>query len=297
LHTLGGLQHPKALVLDPAHGLLYAVARGTNDVHAISLSTLSTVERIPVGVAPFGADLVNGVLYVANYEAGTVARIDIATRAHLEPDLYVGRQPSWVGADPVTGKVYVVMHGEGGVAELLGDTITRVIGTGRGAFSVAVDSLGRRVYVGNRDDQTIAAINADTGRVVQTLHPGGSPFGMAVHEASGKLYVLHGGSRGGCPASRLAVYDRSGSRLKDITVGDSCDGGWVRVNPVNGRVYIAATAANEVWILNSDETVRAVLSSTHGIGTAPFGLAADPSTSTLYVGNKDDGTISIIADP
>jgi YVTN family beta-propeller protein len=291
------MQRPKALVVDRSTNTLFAVARDTNDVYVISLNTYATERRVPVGVAPFGAAFLNGIVYVANFDSGTVSRIDVATRTRILPDIAVGPQPTWIAVDHVSGRVFVVTHGDNGVVVLRGDSIWRIIPVGTGAFAIAVDPVGRRAYVSNRDQNTVSVINIDRDYTVSPLRLAGSPFGLTVNESNGKLYVLHGRLPLDCPAQWMAIFDRAGRLLSDIRVGNSCDGGWLAVNPANGRVYIAATADNEVWVVGPDDRVRSVLSVADGIGHAPFGLAIDPATARIFVANKDDGTISVISDP
>jgi YVTN family beta-propeller protein len=292
-----GLNVPKALVIEHERDALYVVSRDANEVYIISLTTYLTEQRVPVGQSPFGAALLNGILYVANYDGGTVSRINTTTRARILPDISVGPGPTWIAADHVSGRVYVVQHGIGGVAVIWGDSVWQTIGIGRGAFAVAVDSVGRRAYVGRRDENTVAVINIDTDTVIGSLHLDGSPFGLTVNETNGKLYVLHGRVPQDCPARWMAVFSRTGALLADVPVGDTCDGGWLDVNASNGRVYVAATASDEVWVVGPDERVRSVLTTADGIGHAPYGLVVDAARALIYVGNRDDGTISIISDP
>jgi YVTN family beta-propeller protein len=291
------MQDPKALVLDRSNGVLYAVARDTNDVHIISLISYDTLQRVPVGSSPYGAALLNGILWVANYDSGTVSRIDVATRTRLLPDIAVGPQPTWIAADHVSGRVYVVRHGDNGVTVLRGDSVWRVIGAGGGAFAVAVDSVGRRAYVSNRDVNNVTVINIDSDTVIKTLPLDGSPFGLTVDETSGTLYVVHGRLPADCPARWITTFNRSGAEVGHITAGDTCDGGWLDVNSSNGRLYLAATASDEVWVVGADGRVRSVLTPADGIGDAPFGLVVDEAAALIYVGNKGDGTISVISDP
>lgn len=295
--TPPGLRAPNALVVDRNNGLLWAAGRNSNDIYAISLNTLQTVQRIPVGQSPFGMDVVSGILYVANFDAGTLTRIFTPLRQRLLPDVMVGEEPSWVAADARTGRVWVPLHRGNGVAIVLYGSVWRKVYTGPGAFAAAVDSTRRLAYVGNRDSKDVTVLDADEAYRIRSLSPGGSPFGMAVNEATGRLYVLHGPAAGGCPANRLAVYNASGFLERDVAVGDTCDGGWIDVNPANGRVYVAAMAANEVWILEADGAVRSVLGAAQGIGRGPLGLAVDSVTSLIYVGNTGDNSISVIHDP
>ena len=292
-----GLSGPNALVVDRASDTLWVLSRDSGEVYALSLSTLALEQQITVGAQPFGADVLNGILYVANFQSGTLARIDTATRGRVMPDALVGDEPSWVAADPLSGRIWVALHGGSGVSAVVHTSVWRKIYTGPGTFAVAVDVARRQVYAGNRDSKDITVLNADSGARLRTLSPGGSPFGMAVNEATGVLYVLHGPPGGDCPANRLAVYDHTGAKLHDVPVGDTCNGGWIDVNPANGRVYIAATARDEVWVLEADGSVRAILDASHGVGRQPLGLAVDPVTAQVYVGNFADNTITVLYDP
>lgn len=292
-----GLKVPNALVIDKAHGVLYVVARDTSEVIVLSLATLDIVTRIPVGNRPYGAALLDGILYVANFDDATVSRIDTATNTRLLPDIHVGPMPTWIDVDALTGKVFVVTKGNNGVAVIRWGSLHTIFGAGAGAFAIAVDEAGRRGYVTHRDDNMVTVFNVDTHAVLGILKPGGSAFGVAVNEVTGDVYVMHGLFPADCPARYMTTYTRAGAWLREATLGDSCDGGWLDVNDLNGRVYLAATALNEVWITYSDSVVRAVLGLADGVGGQPFGLAVDSAAHRVYFGNKGDNTVRVIHDP
>ena len=292
-----GLSGPNALVVDRSNNTLWVVSRNSGDVYPLALDTLRVMTPIHVGTQPFGADVLNGLLYVANYQSGMLARVNAATRSRVLPDIGLGDEPSWVAGDPRTGRVWVALHHGSGVSAVLYASVWNKFDTGPGAFAAVVDPVRRLVYVGNRDSQDVTVLDADSGDRIRTLDPGGSPFGMAINDATGTLYVLHGPAGGGCPVTRLAIYDPTGVKLRDVAVGDSCDGGWIDVNPNNGRVYVAATARNEVWVLESNGDVRAILGAAAGIGRQPLGLVVDPPTARVFVGNYLDNSIAVIYDP
>jgi len=292
-----GFLHPKGMALDHNSGMLFVAVRDTNEVVVFSLATLQVVDRIDVGTEPFDVGLLDGILYVTNFASGSISRIDVATRTRILPDIPVAANPTWVDVDPISGRVYVVMKSINGVAVLRGGAVWRVLGAGRGAFAVAVDSVGRRAYVTNRDDNTFTVIDVDWDSVLATWGLEGTPFGVAVNPWNGDVYIAHGVLPRDCPAYRLSIWNRSGNWVREVDVGDSCDGGWLDINPFNSRVYLAATALNQVWVLNGDGSVRSVLTTAQGMGIQPFGLAVDPATSLIYVGNKGDNTLKVILDP
>lgn len=292
-----GLEQPKAMIVDRASNTLFVAERDRNRVVAIDLVTMAIEATIPVGDAPFGMTLLQGILYVANVNDGSVSRIHAASRSRLLPDIAVGPEPTWLDGDSATGRVYVVTHGDNGIVVLEGSTIWRRVGAGRGAFAIAVDSPARRAYITNRDDNTVTVLNLERDVAMRPLRMEGSPWGVAVDQTAGRIYVMHGRFPAACPAHRLAVFDRNGDLLREQTLSNSCDGGWLAVNPTNGRLYVAATDANQVWILHADGTVRATFGTAQGIGLGPFGLAIDSALSRIYVGNKYEGSISVLADP
>jgi DNA-binding beta-propeller fold protein YncE len=292
-----GLMVPKSLVLAPNSDMLYVVGRDSNDVHGIDTSILSQTVVYAVGAQPFGSVVLNDVLYVANFADGTISRIDLHTGLSVLPDIMVGHEPTWLDADPLTGRLWVPLHRGGAVDVIVYSSVWSKIATGPGPFAVVVDAARRVAYVGNRDDKSVTTIDADSGGRIRTFGADGSPFAMAINESTGHLYVLHGPPGGDCPVNHLAIFDTDGILLRDVAVGNSCDGGWVAVNQANGRVYVAATEDNELWILDGNANLRHVLTVADGIGHAPFGLAIDAATSRIYVGNKLDNTISVVHDP
>ena len=66
-----------------------------------------------------------------------------------------------------------------------------------------------------------------------------------------------------------------------------------RTNPTTSTVYVAnSVVPGTVSVINGQtNTVTATIS----VGAAPFGIAVNPKTGTVYVTNSGDGTVSVIA--
>ena len=62
------------------------------------------------------------------------------------------------------------------------------------------------------------------------------------------------------------------------------------VRATDGTLYVAATGANKVGVLNAAGSVRARI----GVGQGPTGLALDESHARLYVLNRFDETVSVV---
>jgi hypothetical protein len=61
-----------------------------------------------------------------------------------------------------------------------------------------------------------------------------------------------------------------------------------------GLIFVAATATNEVWILNRDLTTRKRLSGNDGIGAQPIAIAENTLLKRIYVGNKQSQSITLV---
>ena len=63
--------------------------------------------------------------------------------------------------------------------------------TGAGASAVIVSPRTGRLYVANRDDATVTALDPATGTVIATMEVDSSPLVMAIDAERGRLYVTN----------------------------------------------------------------------------------------------------------
>jgi len=62
---------------------------------------------------------------------------------------------------------------------------------GKNPWSVAVDSVNKRIYVTNRGDGTVSVINAENNKLINTIKVGKEPIGVEADPANGRLYVAN----------------------------------------------------------------------------------------------------------
>lgn len=148
-----------------------------------------------VAIAPTG-----GLAYVANYDDGTVTRID--TRTLSVRVLDVGNGPWGVAAvyDEAAGdiKVYVANHLDGSVSVITDDgaqtEVDTIADVGINPVGVAVSPDGRYAYVANYTDGqvgTVAVIRTSDDQVMATLPAGIGPWGVAVGSQGEFIYVTN----------------------------------------------------------------------------------------------------------
>ena len=269
-----------------------------NSVAIIDPASNRVVDSVSnVGGRPSAIAFGEGVLWVANYDERTLARIDPSTRAVTQrvalpatpTGIAVGTGSVWV-AHGILGSVSRVGL-DGAVLVTIDDAAPRANGgsitVGEGAvwFASAVGVVARidpstnsvvfptgvagslpsaiatgfdSIWVANAGDNNVVRMNPRTNGVVREFGVGGSPRGIAVGE--GAVWVT---SEADDSVSRI---DAASGSVRTIPVGDGPTG--------------IAFGSGAVWVVNSSdatvsridlETVEVV--KTIAVGNRPMGIA------------------------
>lgn len=107
------------------------------------------------------------------------------------------RGPQNLAVYAKTGNVWVTNRGDDSIVEVDGNNVTRVlsrIGNVPGPNGIAIHQAGGFAYVTNRDQATVTEIDLNLKQVRQTFAVGTLPWGVAVDEAHGDVYVANFGS-------------------------------------------------------------------------------------------------------
>jgi DNA-binding beta-propeller fold protein YncE len=267
---------------------------------------------------PFGVGMYGNKVYFANwggqFDPASVSVISATALTKIK-DIAInacGGQAAHLAVNPATARVYVALHagvgaGQVAVINAISDTLVQCVPTNTGAFGVAVHPASNSIFVSNRDGLDLWRIDGATftaTRVIEWRTPtgGGSPYYVSVSPSTNKLFVVVGLPSSDIP-NKLYVYniDALGnlSNERIVAVGNTGDGGYVLQSQSNcpaapNLIFIAAQADNAVWVLNSDLSVRSVLTATKGIGVAPYALAENVALKQVYVSNKGSHTFTIL---
>jgi DNA-binding beta-propeller fold protein YncE len=176
---------------------------------------------------------------------------------------------------------------------------------------VAINKTTNTIYVSNAVDGTLSLINAATctgtahsGCVqLATTTVGNRPEQVAIDEATNTIYV--GNIRAGTVSVINGAHCQSGDithcgdSWPTVTVGNSPQG--LGINPINHTVYVANTGDNTVSVINGNVCNGSNTSgcatatvATVPVGNAPRSIGVVTATNTLFVGNSDDLTVSVI---
>jgi YVTN family beta-propeller protein len=182
---------------------------------------------------------------------------------------------------------------------------------------VAIDPGTHSLYVADSGGSTVSVIDATTcnaevqsgcGQAPAEVTVGSNPFGIALDPVTDTVYVTNLGPKDEgdtvsvIDAATCNADDRSGcgQTPAEVTVGSGPFG--IAVNPTTDTVYVANTGqlfntpdGNTLSVINGI-ICNAVQSSGCGqtpttvtVGRAPFGVATDDATNTVYVVNNQGG--------
>jgi DNA-binding beta-propeller fold protein YncE len=276
--------------INPNTHTLYTASLDTNTVWVLDASTCNGMNTsgctkfaptTTVGPEPLAvAENPNTrTVYATNQQDNTVSVID-ATACNKDnlagcnqswPTTNVGTTPRFIGINKLTNTIYVSNYLDNTLSVIDGATCNGQITSGCtqpqpttpvGALpqQVAVDETTNTIYVENEDDNTVSVINGD---------------------------VCNAGNLSGCNQS-----------WPTVTVGASPQG--LAVNPGNDTVYVANRDDNTVSVIDTlhcnahDSSGCGQTPATISVGAGPRSVGIVFATNTVFVGNRDDLTVSVI---
>jgi YVTN family beta-propeller protein len=310
-----------AVLASSGGGRAPSSAIAADSVGAITPTGGGIAAEVPVGSSPSRLAAGEGSVWVANANASTVSRIDLATHT-VSQTIPVDSNPTGIAVG--AGEVWVANTFSGTVSRIdpAVDRVVQPISVGNGPTGVAVGDGS--VWVTNSSDATLSRIDAVSGSVVKPIALGGGATDVAVglgaawvsDEAAGRVLRVDTHSdrvtasiNVGTGPSAIAVGDGS------VWVANSLDGTVSRIDPQTNTVTATiavgdgpgaiAVGAGGVWVANefggsvtlinpaTGEVVRTIT-----VGNRARGLAVADGlvwVSAQAAGNSHrGGTLSVL---
>jgi DNA-binding beta-propeller fold protein YncE len=294
---------PEWTVENPATRTVYIANQEDSDLSVINAATCNATDSFGChqtppallsGLSDGGVDVdsATDTVYAASQTNNTVSVLNGATCngmitvgcTRFAPTTTVGNAPQGSAVDDATGTIYVGNENDNDLSVIDGASCNAfaafgctsswpIVDTGASPFAVAVDQRTDTVYVANADfgassPATVSVINGATCNAhvssgcTQTpaaVTVGFTPYGVAVDEATDTIYVDNVNfSPPGVGSASVSVIN--GARC-NATVRSGC----------------GLTPYSIPWV-----------------NDAPFDVAVDQATDTLYVTNILGGTVSVI---
>jgi DNA-binding beta-propeller fold protein YncE len=282
--------NPLGMDIDPKRHTLYTSSGDTRKVWVLDASTCNGMDTsgctrfeptTMVGAAPVAvADNPNTrTIYEANQQDNTVSVIDTTAcnKDNLDgcnqtwPTVSVGNEPRFIGINKITNTIYVSNNADNTLSVIDGATCNGRITSGCmqpprttpvGAFpqQVSVDETTNTIYVVNQVDNTVSVINGDV-----------------------------------CNARNITGCNQS---WPTVTVGAAPQA--LAVNPHNDTAYVANTDDDTVSVVDTlhcnatDSSGCGQTPATIPVGDGPRSVGIVFAANTVFVGNRNDLTVSVI---
>ncbi len=268
---------------------------------------------------------------VAVIDARTCNAIDTSGCSKAPALVNVSGGPEFLAVNEKTDTVYVADTGSGTVSVIDGTTCNAsdtsgcakapaTVSVGQGAFPVAVDEDTNTVYVGtlgepggpDRGNVTGAvyvidgrrcdsAVTAGCAAAPKSVRVGAEPAGIAVDSGSGTVYVSsESGTIAVIDAKTCNGSESSGCSVLPRLVPVQSDPRGNALDVANDTLYATNAGSNTLSMLDTsscnarNESGCGKPALTVPVGGSPRRVAIDPATSSAYVVNVEDSTVSII---
>lgn len=252
-------QHTTSLsVLDGATGhVLFTAAVGSGD-NGISFDA----QRNRVYVTCSDAGIVDVFTFGSGWQGTTISNVQM-TQLHLGP------HPQGVAVNSRMGRLYVADLTRN-VITVLDETSMKTLATIAVGVTplqpLRVDEATGRVYVVCSTSQELDIIDGRINSVLGRVPVGPYPEGLAIHSATGRIYVADEGSKelGGGPQDSgttiTAIDEHTFSSLGTLQVGQAPDG--LATDPVLHRLYVATEQSNAVVEISDSAAIPLTAGST-----------------------------------
>jgi YVTN family beta-propeller protein len=296
----------------PAHELVYVQATMTKNVYVIDAQSYRTLTAIPLG--DYTYDVVGSpdgkVAYVASQisagsplgwqvnEAGKVVAISTATDTPLWETAIDG-SPHHMAMDPGGRCVYLAVFNRNYlyVLDAKSGTILHRWYSTLGNHGVIVSKDGKRLYVGNMQNDSIWVYDTDTGRVVDIMRAGEAVRPLVLDpDETHLVYQLsrfHGFKVRDLKSGAIASIDLpalpAGTQMPEaypFTVNHG-----LAVTPDGTKLLAAGSVAGYVAVY-SLPGYR--LLGTIKVGDDPNWIVVRADSKVAFVTNRGSGTLSVL---
>ena len=280
---------PAGVAVNPVTGLAYVADPESGTVSVLDPQSASVVAEVDVGGAPgdIAVDPKAGRIYVANPPAGTVVVLDGRTH-DLVSIVGAGAGASALAVDEQANRVYAASGDTGTLAVLDGVSCTLaalVPGPKPSLAGIAVDPGRKLAYCASTGTDSVEVFSIDSGKFVGSVKVGARPTAVAVHAASGTVYVANSGIH------HMSIVDAT-TRTERKTVLLRSESSALAVHQGTNTVYTNGGQNGLSRIDGAGGTLTGELS----LGINPGDVAVDQRTRTVFVTDPLHGRVSVIRD-
>lgn len=198
--------HPYTLALDTTLHRVFVANTFSKEVTVIG-GTSNNINRLPLGSKDaIVVDVRHHRVYLSSYEDPNILVLDESTSTTTKLPAAIHTWALAVDAD--SGTLYAAIIGSNELLIFPGGTGQPLhVPTGTMPDAVATDAGAQRVYISNRESDTVTVVDAQAGHVLATVPVGQHPAGLAVDSAHHCIYVAN------TAAGTVSVIDGATNRV------------------------------------------------------------------------------------
>jgi YVTN family beta-propeller protein len=276
-HTLIAVQ---SMLVDAAHGRLYAANANAGNVSVINDSTEALVASVGVGGSPYGLalDPSTGTVFSSDYGASNVTAFSTGS-LRTTANITVGSHPGPILFDPASDQLFVADTGSANVSVINASTrsLVTTLAVKADPLALALDTADDYVDVlsQNAGVAAVTVLNARNATVRSTILVGGAANDLLYVGSLDRLFVAVGSA-----GNVTAISQATGKIVGSAPTGTDAPLGALSYGGTDGDVYVACLGTNNVTVFNAS-TYRTVanLSFTDD----PVVTYADSSAGTVLV--------------
>lgn len=280
---------PGGLAVNPVTGLGYVTDPQAGTLAVLDPRSASVVGVVRVGGAPgaVAVDAKAGRIYVANPPGGTVVVLDGRTH-DLVSVVGAGAGASALAVDEGADRVYAVSGRTGTLAVLDGVscTLAALVPGPKPSFAgIGVDAGRKLAYCASATTDSVEVFSIDSGEFVTSAKVGRNPAAVAVHQASGTVYVANSGIH------HMSIVD-SVTHAERKTVLLRSESSALAVHQGTNTVYTNGGQNGLTRVDGATGTLSGELS----LGVNPGEIAVDQRSRAVWVTDPLHGRVFVVRD-
>lgn len=163
------------------------------------------------------------------------------------------------------------------------DSLITNVNVGTLPFDLAINETTNKIYVVNRNSDSVSVIDGVTNTVIKTISVGTTPTKITVNPATNRIYVANTFGD-----SVSVINGATDTVLTTVATGSYPYA--IDVNMVTNKIYVPNNGSDNVTIIDGVTSGT----TTVAVGAQPTSIVVNDVTNKIYVNNETDGSISVI---
>jgi len=282
--TIGVGRWPDAIAVDVETNTIYVANARSNNINVIDGATNRVINVIPLAI-DIGGLAVDSRLDRLYVTITSMDRLAVWEKGKVVGEILVGRHPTDVAVNEMTGRIYVVNHVDSSLSVVDAESrqVLAMVSLNLRPQGVSVDTGRNVIYAGD------AVVDGDTNEII--AHVGVPtayksvelPVDTLVDSVSGRLFVrAYNGVPGSNAGFVISMWDAKSLEMLSGSLG-GLSAEAMAYDPMTQKLYSVATRFSYTW-LYVDDVEGMTKESEMRLERYPTALALRFGTHHLFLG-------------